>query len=79
MAVHPGIAARRIAGDSSGAAVEFLEIMIDQVLEARLDAAIIFARDEDEGVGSREAVGKRGHGLRRFAGRVVAVALVEHG
>ncbi len=78
MAVDPGEAAHRVTGDRGGAAVELLEIMVDQILETRLHATIIFARDEDEGIGSGQALRQLRHGGRRLASRIVAVAQVEH-
>ncbi|SHL61079.1 dicarboxylate/amino acid:cation (Na+ or H+) symporter, DAACS family [Sphingobium sp. YR657] len=78
MAVHPGKTPHRVTGDRGRPAVELLEIMVDQILETRLHAAIIFARDEDEGIGSGQTLGKMRHGGGRLAGRVVAIAQVEH-
>src|SRR3546814_18105650 len=52
--------------------------MVDEILEAGLQPAIIFAGDEDEAVGDRDDLGEGVHRRGRLARAIVAMAPVEH-
>ena len=54
-----GEAAGRVARDRRRPPEPFLEEMVGQVLQAGLDAPIVFAGDEDEGVGAADLAGQR--------------------
>src|SRR5690606_2872993 len=68
----------RVGSDRCGPPRELRQIMVDQVLEAGLESAIIFAGDKDEAVGRRDAIGQRVHRRGGLSCTIVAVAPVEH-
>jgi hypothetical protein len=52
--------------------------MVGEILQARLDAPIMFAGDEDKAVSATDFAGELLRGLRRRAARIFLVHAVEH-
>ena len=68
----------RIAGNGGGTPEPFLEEMIGEVLQARLDAPIIFAGDEHKAVGVADLAGELFQRRGRLALRIFLVHPVQH-
>src|SRR6266851_3327133 len=75
---HAGEASGRIAGDGGGTPEPLLEKMIGEILQAGLDAPIVFAGDEDKPVRVANLAGEFFQRRRRLAFSMFLVHPVQH-
>src|SRR6267154_3476463 len=75
---HAGEASGRIAGDGGGTPEPLLEKMIGEILQAGLDAPIVFAGDKDKPVGVANLAGEFFQRRRRLALAMLLVHPVQH-